>query len=94
MGAKGYSSIREAVSNSLRHSGASTVSVSLQEHGTGLRLAIEDDGVGFDPESRAHTAMVCAISPLEPSRSVEHFRDVAAKAWDPHSRALPRREIQ
>lgn len=43
---------REAVSNSLRHSGASTVSVSLQEHGTRLRLAIEDDGVGFDLESR------------------------------------------
>ena len=43
---------REAVSNSLRHSGASTVSISLQENGTGLRLAIEDDGVGFDPESR------------------------------------------
>lgn len=43
---------REAVSNSLRHSGASTVSVSLQENGTSLRLAIEDDGVGFDPESR------------------------------------------
>ena len=44
--------IREAVSNSLRHSGASTVSVSLQEDGTSLRVAIEDDGVGFDPESR------------------------------------------
>ena len=42
----------EAVSNSLRHSGASTVSVSLQEHGTSVRLTIEDDGVGFDPESR------------------------------------------
>jgi len=43
---------REAVSNSLKHSGASTVSVSLQEHGTQLRLAIDDDGVGFDPERR------------------------------------------
>lgn len=43
---------REAVSNSLKHSGASTVSVSLQEHGTRLRLAIDDDGVGFDPERR------------------------------------------
>lgn len=41
---------REAVSNSLKHSEASTVSVSLQEHGTQLRLAIDDDGVGFDPE--------------------------------------------
>jgi len=43
---------REAVSNSLKHSEASTVSVSLQEHGTRLRLAIDDDGVGFDPERR------------------------------------------
>jgi PAS domain S-box-containing protein len=43
---------REAVSNSLKHAGASTVSVSLQEHGTRVRLAIDDDGVGFDPERR------------------------------------------
>ncbi len=43
---------REAVSNSLRHSRAATVSVSLQENRTGLCLAIEDDGVGFDPECR------------------------------------------
>lgn len=43
---------REAVSNSLRHSKAVTVSVSLHENRTGLCLAIEDDGVGFDPESR------------------------------------------
>ncbi|MGH7217025.1 MAG: PAS domain-containing sensor histidine kinase [Nitrospiraceae bacterium] len=46
---------REAVSNSLRHSGASMVSVSLQADGTTLRLAIEDNGVGFDSESqRSH----------------------------------------
>ncbi|RPH80711.1 MAG: hypothetical protein EHM80_04535 [Nitrospiraceae bacterium] len=44
--------VREAVSNSLRHSGASTISLSLQENGTRLRLVIEDDGVGFDPESQ------------------------------------------
>jgi signal transduction histidine kinase len=43
---------REAVSNSLRHSEASTVSMSLQANGAKLCLAIEDDGVGFDPESR------------------------------------------
>ena len=43
---------REAVSNSLKHAKASTVSVSLQEHGTRVRLAIDDDGVGFDPERR------------------------------------------
>lgn len=43
---------REAVSNSLKHSRASVVSVSLQAHGTRVRLAIDDDGVGFDPERR------------------------------------------
>ena len=43
---------REAVSNSLKHAGASTVSVALQEHGTRVRLAIDDDGVGLDPERR------------------------------------------
>jgi PAS domain S-box-containing protein len=46
---------REAVSNSLRHSEASMVSVSLQEDGTTLHLTIEDNGVGFDCESqRSH----------------------------------------
>src|SRR4029077_6152168 len=33
---------REAVSNSLKHAGASRVSVSLQEHGTRVRLTIDD----------------------------------------------------
>jgi two-component system, NarL family, sensor kinase len=49
---RGYGSIREAVRNSLRHSSVSTVSVSLEEHGASLRLAIEDDCVGFDPAGR------------------------------------------
>jgi PAS domain S-box-containing protein len=43
---------REAVSNSLRHSGASTVSLSLRVNGASLRLSIEDDGAGFGSESR------------------------------------------
>jgi PAS domain S-box-containing protein len=43
---------REAVSNSLQHSEASTVSLALQANGARLRLTIEDDGVGFDPENR------------------------------------------
>lgn len=42
---------REAMSNSLRHSGARTGIVSLQmEHGA-LRLMVEDSGVGFDPQA-------------------------------------------
>ncbi len=38
---------REAVSNAMRHSGASRVTVRLLDDGTQLRLEIEDDGCGF-----------------------------------------------
>jgi signal transduction histidine kinase len=40
---------KEAISNSLRHAQASRVTVSLRPEGPGLRLEIQDDGVGFDP---------------------------------------------
>jgi signal transduction histidine kinase len=49
--------IQEAVSNSLRHSGASRVSVSLTAEYGELRVVIEDDGCGFEVDvvrSRAH----------------------------------------
>lgn len=39
---------REAMSNSLRHSAAHTVTLSLQLHNGVVRLIVEDDGVGFD----------------------------------------------
>jgi signal transduction histidine kinase len=42
--------VREAVSNTLRHSRGQTGRVSLHGHGSGVRLSIEDDGVGFDVE--------------------------------------------
>ena len=38
---------QEAMSNSLRHSGASTARVSLGRTSQGIRLEIQDDGVGF-----------------------------------------------
>lgn len=40
--------VREAMSNSLRHSRASCGLVSLQRDGDGIRLEVRDDGVGFD----------------------------------------------
>jgi len=40
---------KEAMSNSLRHAHASSVMVSLQSDGSGVRLEIRDDGVGFNP---------------------------------------------
>lgn len=42
---------REAVSNSLRHSGAKTGEVSLCKTDGGLRLEVRDDGGGFDTKS-------------------------------------------
>jgi signal transduction histidine kinase len=42
--------VREAVSNTLRHSRGQSGRVSLHGHGSGVRLSIEDDGVGFDVE--------------------------------------------
>lgn len=42
---------REAVSNSLRHSGAKTGAVSLCKTDGGLRLEVRDDGGGFDTKS-------------------------------------------
>lgn len=44
---------REAVSNSLRHSGAKTGEVSLCKTEGGLRLEMRDDGGGFDTKSGA-----------------------------------------
>lgn len=44
---------KEAISNSLRHARASQILVSLQTVDTGIRLSIQDDGVGFDPKEVA-----------------------------------------
>ena len=43
--------VREAISNSLRHAGARNESYSLQRHGDGVRLMIEDDGRGFNTDT-------------------------------------------
>jgi signal transduction histidine kinase len=40
--------VREALSNAARHADASTVRVELS-NGDGIRLRVEDDGIGFDP---------------------------------------------
>jgi signal transduction histidine kinase len=42
---------REAMSNSLRHSEGRTGTVSLHMQGEWVRLTIEDDGIGFSPET-------------------------------------------
>ena len=43
--------VQEAVSNVLRHAHATLIRVTLRTEPGALRLVIEDDGVGFDPEA-------------------------------------------
>ena len=43
--------VREAVSNTVRHGDATCVTVGLSG-GDGVRVSVEDDGVGFDPAER------------------------------------------
>lgn len=43
--------VQEGLSNALRHARASRIRVTLRDDPQALRLVIEDDGVGFDPEA-------------------------------------------
>lgn len=43
--------VQEAMSNALRHSGASRLSIALCLEADGLRLSIKDNGVGFDVDA-------------------------------------------
>jgi len=46
-----YRTLREALLNAARHSGASLASVRVWEEGGMLRGEVRDDGVGFDPDA-------------------------------------------
>lgn len=46
---------RESISNSLRHGGATRLSVRLHRSGDEVGLLVQDNGSGFDPGSRAGT---------------------------------------
>jgi signal transduction histidine kinase len=43
----------EAITNALKHARASHLRISCAQHGQGVRLIIEDDGVGFDTAAPA-----------------------------------------
>jgi signal transduction histidine kinase/ligand-binding sensor domain-containing protein len=57
VGTVAFRTCQEAVSNSLRHSGASRVCVSLMLQDDTLVLVIEDDGYGFDVDEARKRAM-------------------------------------
>jgi signal transduction histidine kinase len=46
-----YRIAQEALTNVLKHADARTVRVSLIRSGSGVTLAVQDDGTGFDPEA-------------------------------------------
>ena len=43
--------MQEALTNVVRHAGASQVQIALQRTDDGLLLSVQDDGKGFDPEA-------------------------------------------
>jgi signal transduction histidine kinase len=43
--------VREALSNSLRHSGAGRITLSLKQLRRSVRLSVRDNGSGFNPGS-------------------------------------------
>lgn len=49
----GYRALQEALTNVARHAEASTVCVEVSADGTRLRVAVADDGAGFDPDAIA-----------------------------------------
>jgi signal transduction histidine kinase len=44
-----YRIAQEAIHNVVKHASAKRVKVSIEHDGPQVRLAVEDDGIGFDP---------------------------------------------
>lgn len=49
-----YQVAREALRNALRHSRASVVAIGVVDEDGAVRITVEDDGIGFDPDSVDH----------------------------------------
>ena len=70
-----YLVFKEAVNNVARHSGATRAAVRLEQDGPYLKLAVEDDGRGFDPARRYEGEGLVSIT--------RRVRDIGGSAqWD------------
>lgn len=56
---------QEALHNALRHARAGRVAVRLRATATGLRLEVEDDGVGFDPDAAEMRSKRLGLTSME-----------------------------
>jgi signal transduction histidine kinase len=50
-----YRMVQEGLTNIARHAHAQNASVLLEQRSKGIRVIIEDNGVGFDPEAKAYS---------------------------------------
>ena len=56
---------QESLQNALRHSGAGRIDVRLDEGSGGLRLAVADDGVGFEPDEAGLRSRRLGLTSME-----------------------------
>ncbi len=81
-----YRVAQEALRNVARHSGASSVEVELRAVGGRLELAVQDNGVGFDPtrkQARPSLGLAGMRQRLFSSRRRTPHRECAGQ-WDEH----------
>ena len=71
---------QEALSNAVRHAGAKAVRVALSPSSEGLRLAISDDGSGFDPARPRDRASLGLASMRERVRIVRGKLDIESSS--------------
>jgi signal transduction histidine kinase len=64
----------EAVTNAARHSGANRLHVTLERLGSGVRLEVVDDGVGFEQESRRGFGLITMRDRAEALGAKLHIR--------------------
>ena len=63
-----YRIAQEALHNVVKHSGGTTARVELAMEDRDLRLAVTDDGVGFEPETKRASGSLCLVSMAERAR--------------------------
>ena len=75
-----YRIAQEALQNVVKHSGGTVARVELAMEGSELRLAIADDGVGFDPETTRANGSLGLVSMGERARFVHGLLSVESHA--------------